>query len=162
VGNHIENNVTANLLRVPTDEEILTALTTDNKDKITYDPETQYIHWYVMKFATSWKIDGVIRNKPVSETTQVEDQPTQVEDKPITVKIISDWPEGKPAYVGTKITLKAHVSGAEGKNYTLQWKYSTDLENWTDQPGATNDTFTYVLDETTSEYSWKVVLTEEN
>ena len=155
VGNHIENNVTANLLRVPTDAEILEALKTDNEKKITYDPETQYIHWYVMKFATSWKIDGVIRNKPVSE-------PAQAEDKPITVKITSDWPEGKPAYIGTRITLKAHVSGAEGKNYTLQWKYSTDLENWADEPGATNDTFTYVLDETTAQYSWKVVLTEEN
>jgi hypothetical protein len=144
VGNHIENNVTANLLRVPTDEEILTALTTDNKDKITYDPETQYIHWYVMKFATSWKIDGVIRNKPAEEKPEY------------SVKIVSSWPEGKTAYTGAEITLTAELTGFTGTP-RIQWQHrSADGENWENIPGANKITYTYILNDETAEYVWRV------
>ena len=55
-GNHVANDVTANLNVIPSDEQIKKAMP-------SYDPETQYVHWYVLKWAGQWKIDGVIRNR---------------------------------------------------------------------------------------------------
>ena len=73
-----------------------------------------------------------------------------------SVTITSDW-SGGLGYIGLKITLTSHVTGFREGKYTLQWQYSTDGANWTDQEGATGDTFTYELNETTTHYSWRVV-----
>lgn len=73
------------------------------------------------------------------------------------VRITSDWPEGEPAYAGTMITMTAELIGFENIDYTLQWQHSTDLKEWTDEPGATDTTFTFELNETTVQYTWRVV-----
>ena len=73
-----------------------------------------------------------------------------------SVSITSDW-DGGLGYIGLKITLTAHVTGFREGKYTLQWEYSTDGQNWTKQEGATGDTFTYELNEITTNYSWRVV-----
>jgi uncharacterized repeat protein (TIGR02543 family) len=59
----VQNNVTAALNWVPSSEQIAEAL--KKEGNIDFDPETQYIHYYVLKntSATVWKVDGVIRNK---------------------------------------------------------------------------------------------------
>ena len=78
-------------------------------------------------------------------------------DNPLQVRISSNWAKGKVGYVGARITLTATLTGFEGRLYTLQWQYSTDLENWVDVPGAHDITYTYTLDETTTHYTWRVV-----
>ena len=75
------------------------------------------------------------------------------------IKLSSDWPAGKPAYVGTKITLTAEMIGFENVDYKLQWQYSTDKKEWIDEPGANGDSFTYELNQTTARYIWRVVAT---
>ena len=229
-GYYVENNVIAALNRVPSAEEIAAAL--KKEGNVDFDPESQYIHYYVLKYAGKWKIDGVIRNKanveitydanvPGTEKTLVSDLPgsyqmapgTDVligadqgsdevkrparkgyyfmgwntkqdgsgtyyseheqvhltnnlylyaqwiseEDEALLIHINSDWPAGKTGYVGAQITLTATLTGFENKKYTLQWQYSTDLENWTDVPGAHDITYTYTLDEITTNYTWRVV-----
>lgn len=57
VGNHVNNDVATSLLALPSDEEIKATM------KNKYDPETMYIHWYVLKYSGQWKVDGVIRNR---------------------------------------------------------------------------------------------------
>ena len=52
-GNHLKNAVTENLKSLPSDDEI-------KKMNPDYDPETMYVHWYIMKYAGRWKVDGVI------------------------------------------------------------------------------------------------------
>jgi hypothetical protein len=74
-----------------------------------------------------------------------------------SITITSDWPEGKLGYVGLKITLTAHLTGFDEGTYRLQWQHSTDAKTWIDQEGATGETYTYVLDETTTHYKWRVV-----
>ena len=85
----------------------------------------------------------------------------QWEEGVLSIDITPDWPEGKPAPSGTMITLTAGLHGfedlVEGEDYILQWRYSTDLENWIDEPGAHGITFTYELNVTTATYTWKVV-----
>jgi hypothetical protein len=73
------------------------------------------------------------------------------------IKLTSDWPAGEPAYAGTMITMTAELIGFEGLDYTLQWQHSTDKKEWEDEPGANGISFTYELNETTCQYSWRVV-----
>ena len=79
-----------------------------------------------------------------------------VERSERSVSIESSWPAGKVAYTGARITLTAKLVGFS-KNVKLQWQYSTDAENWTDEPGANAIEFTYTLDNTTAQYYWRVV-----
>lgn len=73
------------------------------------------------------------------------------------IRLTSDWPEGQPAYAGTMITMTAELIGFENLNYTLQWQYSIDQKEWTDEPGANGTSFTFELNETTVQYTWRVV-----
>lgn len=230
-GYYVENNVTAALNWVPSAEEIAKAL--KKEGNVDFDPETQYVHYYVLKYAGQWKVDGVIRNKTNVEITydanvpdgldktRVIDLPggyqvapgtdiligadegsTEVkrpalkgyyfmgwnterdgsgtyynekrtihmtnnlylyaqwiseEDEVLEIRITSDWTAGKTGRVGDRITLTAELTGFEGKEYTLKWQYSTDLVNWTDVPDAHEITYTYILDETTTHYTWRAV-----
>ena len=56
----------------------------------------------------------------------------------------------------TRITLVADVAGAEESELTIQWQYSTDMENWHDVPGANSLTYTYELDVENASYAWRV------
>ena len=73
------------------------------------------------------------------------------------IRLSSDWTEGEPAYEGDMITMTAELIGFEDVNYTLQWQHSTDMQEWINEPGANGVTFTYELNETTCEYTWRVV-----
>lgn len=77
-----------------------------------------------------------------------------------SVTITSDWPEGKPAFVGTEITLTAYPVGFDGQNYTLQWQRTEDFNEWEDIPGENNLTYTYTLNEETVKYHWRVAVIE--
>jgi len=232
-GYYLENNVTASLSRVPTADEIRNAL--KKEGNIPFDPETQYIHWYVLKWTGSeWHIDGVIRNKAQveiayeanvsdpNEKINIEDFPgsyqvpvgsqvligteknssniltperdgyvftgwnTQadgtgkgyaagsyvrlnenmhlyaqwkdVSEGKLAIRITSDWPQGKPAYTGTPITLTANLTGFENKDYTLQWQYSPDNRaTWIDIPGENGMTMTYEISDQNDHYIWRVV-----
>jgi hypothetical protein len=76
---------------------------------------------------------------------------------PKTIKLTSDWPEGEPAYEGTVITMTAELNGFDDVDYTLQWQHSVDLEEWTVEPGATGTSYSFELNETTVQYTWRVV-----
>ena len=75
-----------------------------------------------------------------------------------SVRIESDWPAGKKGYVGARITLTAYVTGFNEGEYTLQWQYSVNGEDWNDQPGANGETYTYTLNEITTHYTWRVMV----
>ena len=103
-GNHIVNSVTANLLKLPTDEEMLIMYP-------NYDPETMYVHWYVLKYAGGmWKVDGVI----VRRDNQVEvrydanvatENKSKIKNIPATYKIDS----------GSTITIGTGLNGKKMK-----------------------------------------------
>ena len=71
--------------------------------------------------------------------------------------LTSDWPAGEPAYAGTLITMTAELIGFENIDYTLQWQYSVDNSEWINVPGANGMAYTFELDETTVQYTWRVV-----
>ncbi len=75
------------------------------------------------------------------------------------VTITSDWPEDKIAYPGAEITLTATTTGF-GDNVQYQWQRSVDHTNWEDVPDANEITYTFILDDSTAQYSWRVVAKE--
>ena len=232
-GYYLENNVTAALSQAPSAEQIRQALL--DEGNIQFNPDTQYIHWYVLKYTGSeWHIDGVIRDKASVEITYVTNvenanermavrnlpggyqvavgtevligternsskiltperdgyvftgwntkadgtgkeyaagsyvrltenmhlyaQWKDVSEGKLAITITSDWPEGKPAYAGTPITLTANLTGFENKDYTLQWQYSPDArQTWVDIPGANKMTYTYEMSAAVSDYIWRAV-----
>ena len=231
---YLDNDVVAALNIVPSAEEIIAGLKADGN--VDFDPETQYIHWYVLKYTgKEWHIDGVIRDKEKVEITydaNVEDvnektavaatmpggsqvavgtgimigakqgtneiqtpvragytfngwnteadgtgtayneksfisltnnlhlfaQWVSTQNGELSIAIDPDWPDGMPAYAGTKITLTAVLTGFGDKEYDLQWQYSPDQRaTWLDVEGEDQITMTYILDETTATYIWRVV-----
>lgn len=79
------------------------------------------------------------------------------EPEPLDVQITSLHPADQPVSYGMEITLEAQVTGAEEGEYTIQWQYSKDLENWVDIDGATNLRYTFVADGETVTYAWRAV-----
>lgn len=79
-----------------------------------------------------------------------------------SVTITSDWPEGKPAFSGTKITLTAHPVGFDDSEIDIQWQRSKDpeSESWENIEGAKEITYTYKLNEETAQYYWRVEINE--
>ncbi len=73
-----------------------------------------------------------------------------------SVTIESDWPEGKIAYPGAKITLTATPVGF-GENVRYQWQRSAGNNVWEDIPGENGITYTYILNDSTVQYIWRVV-----
>jgi hypothetical protein len=79
---------------------------------------------------------------------------------PMSIHITSSIPSGEVVLLGTEITLTAELTGFEGKNYKLQWQHSTDRQNWVDQEGANDLSYTYMFDEETIQYIWRAVAVE--
>ena len=79
---------------------------------------------------------------------------------PKKVQVDSSWSEGKIAVAGTKVVLTATLTGFDNMEYTLQWQYTTDHQNWIDQEGANDLTYTYTLNDETAQYTWRVVVSD--
>jgi hypothetical protein len=81
----------------------------------------------------------------------------EIDTTGMSIYVTSSWPEGKPGYRGAEITLTAHLTGFEGRQYRLQWQYTDGINDWTDIPGADGEVFTYTLDEETTKNTWRVI-----
>ena len=119
-------------------------------------------NWF--KDRTSW-LDGAYEeygtmvNKTTTFHANYNATTHKAEQRKRSVKISSSWPAGKVAYPGAKIKLTATLDGFTDKVH-LQWQRSIDRINWEDVPGANGMTFTYTLDDSTAQYSWRVVADE--
>lgn len=105
VGNHLANDVTANLAHIPTDQEIIDALKKDGN--VDFDPETQYVHWYVMKWAGKLHVDGVIRSKASTAASVMYKTNVPAEEG----TDIGNMPAGFQTEIGTEIEAGADKNG---------------------------------------------------
>lgn len=113
-GNYVDNNVSAALLKHPSDALIEQVC---EQKGINYDPETQYIHWYVQKYQslgasaitedgqtintgnqTGWHIDGVLLDRSMITLTYDANVPAGVTNIP-------NVPQGYQVYSGTEVTV---------------------------------------------------------
>lgn len=58
--------------------------------------------------------------------------------------------------LGGDMVLTAVLTGFEDLNYTLQWQFSADNENWADVDGATGSTLRVQMNEENRDYFWRV------
>lgn len=63
-------------------------------------------------------------------------------------------------FVGTEITLTAHITGY-GENYSVQWMYTTPAGEDHVITGQTGEDYTFLLDEENCTYTYYVVVTPE-
>lgn len=113
-GNCVDNNVTAVLTRVPSDELIQRVC---SEAGISYNPDTQYILWYVQKYnglgaraldeetgiisgtnGNGWHIDGVLLDREKVAISYDANVPTGVTEIP-------DVPQGYEVDRGTVVTV---------------------------------------------------------
>jgi hypothetical protein len=79
-----------------------------------------------------------------------------------SIELISDY-NNAVGYIGLKITLTAQLTGFDGlelgKDYRLIWQYSPVKggDDWVNIEGAEEMTFSFILDEKTTRYSWRVI-----
>ena len=129
----------------------------DTEDMIAYtlirDPGEET--GYYMINAEGEEIQGNYRVEFVDNILTINEK--VVEPEPLEVFISSLYPVDEQIYYGTEITLEAHVTGAEEGEYTIQWQYSEDLENWIDVPDANDLTYTFIADGETITYAWRAV-----
>lgn len=154
-GNCVDNNVTAVLTKVPSDELIQRVCT---QAGISYNPDTQYILWYVQKyqglganaidesngdiFRTSgqgWHIDGVLLDRAKVAISYDANVPTGVTEIP-------DVPQGYEVDRGTVVTV-GQTGGVGGSmdranpsipGYVFQgWNTSSDGTGTTYANGET-------------------------
>lgn len=155
LGNCVDNNVTAVLTKVPSDELIQRVCT---EAGISYNPDTQYILWYVQKyqglganaidesngniFGTSgqgWHIDGVLLDRAKVAISYDANVPTGVTEIP-------DVPQGYEVDRGTVVTV-GQTGGVGGSmdranpsipGYVFQgWNTSSDGTGTTYANGET-------------------------
>lgn len=107
-GNHVKNAVTDNVKVLPTDDEIKSIYP-------SYDPETMYVHWYIMKYAGMWKVDGVILHREERAWIKYSSNVTDEERK--TMK---NLPTTYQATVGTTITIGLGTDGKVMADPTYQ------------------------------------------
>lgn len=98
---------------------------------------------------------GNYRVEYIGNVMTITEKPEEPE--PLTVDIFLQNPTGDEIESGMELTLTAVVSGAEEGEYTVQWQYSEDLENWIDIPGANSLNYTFTADGKTVTYAWRVV-----
>lgn len=62
-------------------------------------------------------------------------------------------------HYGDKITLTATLTGYENVNYTVQWQYSYNGNDWNDMKNANELTYTFKVNEETANTMWRLVVT---
>ncbi len=102
---------------------------------------------------------GTLPNKTTAIHANYKATTHKAKERTRGVSISSDWPEGKIAYPGAIITLTATPFGF-GENVRYQWQRSAGNDIWEDIPGETGVTYTFILDDSTAHYIWRVVADE--
>ena len=90
---------------------------------------------------------------------QFEDGILVINMPPITIKSSLEGVESAPA--GTEVTLTAEMDGLDTEHYNIQWQMgeTADVSQMEDISGANDISYTYILDETTADKYFRVVVT---
>lgn len=134
-GEGAQSGVESRLTALPTDDEIVADCKTA-KIPITYDPETQYILWYVIKNERIWHVDGVLLDKakvnllydPNAPEGTYSDLPDgeQVALDPKTTTGTATVSDGVPKRAGYAFTGWNTAADGSGKAYAPSTKDTTD------------------------------------
>lgn len=85
-----------------------------------------------------------------------EDAEPEIPEIDFSTLSVSISAESDVVELGGDMVLTAVLTGFEDLNYTLQWQFSTDNENWADVDGATGSTLRVQMNEENRDYFWRV------
>ena len=60
--------------------------------------------------------------------------------------------------IGDTAHFKATLTGYEGCDYSMQWQYSHDRNDWIDIAGETKDTLDVVVTEQNNFVYWRIIV----
>ena len=131
-GYYVQNDVIAALNWVPSAEEIAAAL--KKEGNIDFDPETQYIHYYVLKNTSKdvWKVDGVIRNKAKVGVTYNANVPGAEKT------LVRNMPGGAQVVVGSDILVGTNAGSTEVLRPTREGYV---FNGWNTEPDGTGTSY---------------------
>jgi len=86
----------------------------------------------------------------------VAEEPAEIDFSKLKVEIDSNLDE--VVMEGEEIRLTSILTGFEGLTYSLQWQYN-DGEGWKNIEGATEDTYTFIVDDNNIGYEWRLMVT---
>ena len=96
------------------------------------------------------------------QITSDEEQPAENEQiaatnlqRSITVEVIADEPE---PVVGDTVHFKAILHGYDGLNYTMQWQYSEDKQDWHDISNEVNETMDVLVTPENNTVYWRILV----
>ena len=133
-GNHVVNSITKNLNILPTDEELKSIYP-------AYDPATMYVHWYVLKYAGQWKVDGVVIKRPEAKAVYevrydagvATENKKSIKNIPATYRIDG----GSTVKVGTGSNQKAMKAPEYPEHIFKGWNTAKDGTGQSFQSGDT-------------------------
>lgn len=139
--------VSANLSATPSDAMVKQACA--NNQKLSFDPETQTVVWYVIKNEGTWHVDGAIRNKasvvlaynpniPAGETLKGNFPNTKAYSAGATVTVENGKADWRAGYA-----FKEWNTASDGSGTSYQGGYSITLNEsktlyaiWTPKDGT--------------------------
>ena len=139
--------VSANLSATPSDDVVKQACA--NSQKLSFDPETQTVVWYVIKNEGTWHVDGAIRNKasvvlaynpniPAGETLKGDFPNTKAYSAGATVTVENGKADWRAGYA-----FKEWNTASDGSGTSYQGGYSITLNEsktlyaiWTPKDGT--------------------------
>ena len=81
--------------------------------------------------------------------------PADAIPRSISVNVTFDTPN---PVIGDTAHFCANLEGYENLNYTMQWQYSTDHEQWNDITGETKKTMDVVVTKENNVVYWRIVV----
>ncbi len=92
---------------------------------------------------------------PLDDEMEIHDIP----ERHITVEVTWDVPD---PVIGDTAHFTAILEGYEGIEYTMQWQYSPDGEEWFDIPDETGITLDMVITEENNTVYWRILVLSED
>lgn len=90
-----------------------------------------------------------------AEEGKEEQESAPAPERSITVHVTWDVPD---PVIGDTAHFKATLTGYEGLDYTMQWQYSHDRNDWIDIAGETKDTLDMVVTEENNFVYWRIIV----
>ena len=89
------------------------------------------------------------------EPAEEEAAPVELPERKVDFEI--EWMDETPV-IGSIARFKAVLEGYDTVEYTLQWQYSVDNENWLDVAGETNEIMDVKVTLDNCDYYWRIMV----
>ena len=115
-----------------------------------YDPDAEDVPHFMTVISNELDISAVISTLQATEESDGE-------TADLAVEVL--FANTEPVEIGNMMVFEASVSGPDAeKELTYQWESSTDGETWTEIVGATESTYSFVMDEENINDFYRVVV----